>query len=63
MDMSHLWFYFHGDSTLRQLWGEFYSIIHKTQARMNAYVYLPASSKNFSAAAVFTARLFEMSLI
>lgn len=31
MDFSNQWVYFHGDSTLRQVYGEFYSIIHKTQ--------------------------------
>ncbi len=31
MDMSNQWFFFHGDSTLRQYWGEFYSLVHKTQ--------------------------------
>ena len=34
MDMSHQWFFFHGDSTLRQYWGEFFSFIHKTQVRV-----------------------------
>ena len=34
MDMSQQWFFFHGDSTLRQYWGEFYSLVHKTQVRM-----------------------------
>ena len=31
LDLSHEWIYFHGDSTLRQVYGEFYSIVHKTQ--------------------------------
>lgn len=31
MDFSKQWIYFHGDSTLRQVYGEFYGIIHKTQ--------------------------------
>lgn len=31
MDFSKQWIYFHGDSTLRQVYGEFYSVVHKTQ--------------------------------
>ena len=31
MDFTEQWIYFHGDSTLRQVYGEFYGIIHKTQ--------------------------------
>lgn len=31
-DFTNQWIYFSGDSTLRQVYGEFYGIIHRTQA-------------------------------
>ena len=31
LDLSNKWVYFAGDSTLRQFYGEFYGIIHRTQ--------------------------------
>ena len=34
MDFTEQWIYFHGDSTLRQVYGEFYGIIHKTQVAL-----------------------------
>ncbi len=30
-DFTNQWIYFSGDSTLRQVYGEFYGIIHRTQ--------------------------------
>lgn len=36
VDLSDNWLYFAGDSTLRQLYGEFYGIIHRSQVRPGA---------------------------
>lgn len=33
VDFTNQWIYFAGDSTLRQVYGEFYGIIHRTQVR------------------------------
>lgn len=32
-DFTNKWIYFSGDSTLRQVYGEFYGIIHRTQVQ------------------------------
>ena len=36
VDLSDNWLYFAGDSTLRQLYGEFYGIIHRSTVRHSA---------------------------
>lgn len=38
VDFTNQWIYFAGDSTLRQVYGEFYGIIHRTQVRAHCHL-------------------------
>ena len=54
MDFTEQWIYFHGDSTLRQVYGEFYGIIHKTQVALFPKVKVKAACVSNAMSPVYT---------